>query len=233
MSDALMTLRDLTIGYPGQVVLSGLDLSIRDGAFTALLGANGSGKSTLLRTLAGLLKPLSGAIELNADQPVLAYVPQQESLDGNFLFTGHDVALMGVYNRLAPGRPVPASEIEHVRSCLRSAGAEGFAQRRFSRLSGGQKQRILIARALAMRPAVLLLDEPTSGVDTAATTAIMRTLADIHREEGLSIILVTHDFPLARQFAEDVIWLHGGVAEQGPPDRLLTAGHVAKRLELE
>ena len=170
MTKPLITLDNLTIGYDRQPVLSGISLSIARGSFTAILGANGSGKSTLLKTLLGLQPPIGGKIQIAAPA-VFGYVPQAIEFDPLILLTGFEVALMGVYGRIGTGRFVPQNERAFVRECLQATGAEEFARKKFSELSGGQKQRILIARALATKPDVLVLDEPTAGVDAAATHA--------------------------------------------------------------
>ena len=173
MNEALITLDNLSIGYNGQPVLSGISLSIARASFTAILGANGSGKSTLLKTLLGLLPPVAGRIDTAASTGaplVFGYVPQSNQFDPIYLLTGFDVALMGTYGRVRPGRFVPSSERAFARECLRAVGAEEFAHQRFAKLSGGQKQRVLIARALVTRPDVLVLDEPTAGVDARRDT---------------------------------------------------------------
>ncbi|MBM3882548.1 MAG: metal ABC transporter ATP-binding protein [Verrucomicrobia bacterium] len=231
----LVRLENLAVGYGQHVVLAGLDLALASGSFTALLGANGSGKSTLLKALAGILKPLAGQIRWAAPEarPVrLGYVPQRETLDSLFLLSGFEVALMGTFNRLRPGRIVRATERARVGECLRLTGAEGFAGRPFAQLSGGQKQRILIARALAVQPDLLLLDEPVAGVDPAHAQAIMDLLVRLHGDQGLSVILVTHDLPTVRRHIPEVLWLQGGRAVHGPASELLTPARIEDLLEL-
>src|SRR5438067_5882469 len=113
MSDQFIILEDLSIGYDGRPVLSDISLSIRRGSFTAILGANGSGKSTLLKTLLGLQPPLAGRIEFASDRrakPVFGYVPQATQFDPLYLVTGFEVAQMGIYGRIGPGRFVPPAE---------------------------------------------------------------------------------------------------------------------------
>jgi ABC-type Mn2+/Zn2+ transport system ATPase subunit len=232
MHEPLITLDNLAIGYDGQAVLSGISLSILRGSFTAILGANGSGKSTLLKTLLGLQLPIAGKIQIAAPA-VFGYVPQTIHFDPLFLLTGFEVALMGVYGRVGAGRFVPTNERAFVRECLHATGAEEFARKKFSELSGGQKQRVLIARALATRPDVLVLDEPTAGVDAAATHALLEFISQIHMERKLTILLVTHDLPLVRKHAQQVIWLHGGKVLCGSTAELLSRERMAEIFEME
>jgi len=232
MNEALITLDNLAIGYNRQPVLSGISLSIARGSFTAILGANGSGKSTLLKTVLGLQPPLAGKIQIAAPAG-FGYVPQAIQFDPLFLLTGFEVALMGVYGRIGAGRFVPSKEREFVRNCLRATGAEEFARKKFSEHSGGQKQRILIARALATKPDVLVLDEPTAGVDAAATHALLEFISQIHAERQLTVLLVTHDLPLVRKHAQQVIWLHGGKVLCGSTAELLSPERIAEILEVE
>ena len=224
MDRAHIILDNLSIGYNGQPVLSGISLTIPRASFTAILGANGSGKSTLLKTVLGLLVPLAGRVD--AGSATFGYVPQSIQFDPIYLLTGFEVALMGVYGRVRPGRFVPPAERAFTRECLRAVGADGFARRRFAELSGGQKQRVLIARALATRPDVLLLDEPTAGVDITATHTVLDFISQIIEERSITVLLVTHDVGLVRDHAQKVIWLHRGKVVQGSADELLTPERI-------
>jgi ABC-type Mn2+/Zn2+ transport system ATPase subunit len=120
-----------------------------------------------------------------------------------------------------------------VRECLQATGAEQFARKRFAELSGGQKQRVLIARALAAKPDLLVLDEPTAGVDAAATQALLGYLSKIHQELQLTVLLVTHDLPLVRKHAQQVIWLHQGQISTGSAAELLAPERMAAIFERE
>jgi ABC-type Mn2+/Zn2+ transport system ATPase subunit len=232
MHEPLITLDNLAIGYDRQPVLSGISLSIPRGSFTAILGANGSGKSTLLKTLLKLQPPIAGKIQIAAPA-AFGYVPQAIQFDPLFLLTGFEVALMGVYGRIGAGRFVPQNERAFVRECLHATGAEEFARKKFSELSGGQKQRVLIARALATKPDALVLDEPTVGVDATATHALLEFILQIHAERKLTILLVTHDLPLVRKHAQQIVWLHQGKVLHGAVTELLSRERMAEIFEME
>ena len=235
-NEPLITFEDLSIGYDKQPILSGISLSILRSSFTAILGPNGSGKSTLLKTLLGLQSPISGHANismLDNVPPVFGYVPQAVRLDPLYPLTGFDVALMGSYGRVKPGCPASHDEHFFVRKCLHAGLSEKFAHKRFSELSGGQKQRVLIARALATRPDVLVLDEPTAGVDAKATHKLLEFISQIHEERQLTTLLVTHDLALVRKHAQHVIWLHGGKVLYGTTQALLSPEHMREIFEME
>jgi ABC-type Mn2+/Zn2+ transport system ATPase subunit len=235
MNEVLITLDNLSIGYDGQAVLNGISLSIARASFTAILGANGSGKSTLLKTLLGLIPPVAGRVDManSAVKPLIfGYVPQSTQFDPIYLLTGFEVALMGTLGRVRPGRFVPPAERALTLECLGAVGAKEFAPKRFSELSGGQKQRVLIARALATRPDVLMLDEPTAGVDPTATHAVLDFIWQIIREREITVLFVTHDFGLVRDHAQQVIWIHRGKVECGATNELLTPQGMAEIFEM-
>ena len=236
MNAPLITLENLNIGYNGQAILSGISLSVNRSSFTAILGANGSGKSTLLKTLLGLQPPISGKIDLARLENrglLFGYVPQAIHVDPLYPLTGFDVALMGTYARVRPGRFVSQTERAFARECLRATAAEGFAHEKFNQLSGGQKQRVLIARALAAKPDVLLLDEPTAGVDAVATRGLLEFISKIHQEQKLTVLLVTHDLALVRKHAERVIWLQDGQVLHGTVSEVFTRQRMAEIFEMD
>jgi ABC-type Mn2+/Zn2+ transport system ATPase subunit len=235
MKEPLITLQNLSVGYGTQSVLSDISLSIARENFTAILGANGSGKSTLLKTLLGILPVMKGDIRFATFDnipPIFGYVPQTTQFDSLYLLTGFDVALMGVYGRIGPGQFIPKSERKFVHECLVATSATEFSKKQFSELSGGQKQRILIARALAAQPEVLVLDEPTAGVDTATTKSLLQFISQIHQKNKLTILLVTHDLSLVRKHAQSVIWLHEGKISSGTVGELLAPERMAELFEV-
>jgi len=184
-------------------------LEVVSGEFVALLGANGSGKTTLVRGLLGLLPPLAGRVE-RAPELRLGYVPQRETLDPLYPLSGFDVALLGACRDLPFWRPAGSAERARCVAALAATRAIDFAHRRYGRLSGGQRQRILIARALATGPAVLLLDEPTAGVDPETEAAIVDVLEALRREHRLAIWMVTHQVHAVAGRVDRVIRLEDG-----------------------
>ncbi len=172
MTEPLIVCRDIGLGYGPTRVLNGVNWSIWPGDFVGLVGPNGAGKTTLLRRLLGTLKPQRGTIHRTPPESeeslIFAYVPQEKSIDPFFPLSAHDVVLMGRYQKLGPGGRPRVLDRQVARENLACVGLESLAQAPFQALSGGQKQRVLIARALAAEPHVLILDEPTSGMDIAA-----------------------------------------------------------------
>ena len=225
MAEPVLTLEHAAVGYGRRVVLPDVNLTLRRGSFTGLLGANGSGKSTLIKTVLKIIPLLGGKIEfspVDGRAPVLGYMPQRESLDPIYPLSSFEIVLMAACGRVGPGRFINKQEREFARHCLAETGATELAPKLFSQLSGGQKQRVLMARALATKPDFLLLDEPTAGIDATATRAVMDVLKGIHAQHRQTILLVSHDLATVRQYAEEIIWLHEGKVLQGPVSQLLT-----------
>ena len=208
----LLRLRDVSLGYGHRPVLEHVSLEIVRGEFVALLGPNGAGKTTLLRGIVGLIPLLAGALEYDLDRASspLGYVPQRESLDPTFPLTVFEVVLMGTYARLPALRRVGRPERALASGALDLVGLGALAGQRFASLSGGQIQRTLIARALAAQPEFLLLDEPTAGVDAEASAAIMAVLGRLNHDEGLTVLLVTHQLRLLQGLASAVFWVQDG-----------------------
>jgi ABC-type Mn2+/Zn2+ transport system ATPase subunit len=214
LESALIRVERADLGYPGRVVLRDVSLELRRAEFVAVLGANGSGKTTLLRSLLGFLPPLGGRIE-RAPQLRVGYVPQRETLDDLYPVTARDVALMGTFGDVPFWRRIGARERARARAALDACDATEFERMRYAELSGGQRQRVLIARALATEPHILLLDEPTAGVDQVAEKVILGVLGRLRSERALSIWMVTHHAEAARGAVDRaVIVASGCVAEE-------------------
>ena len=228
MPGTLLTLHDVSLGYDGRVVLERLSFAVECGECLALVGPNGAGKTTLLRGILGLIPVLAGRIEYGFDRSTdpPGYVPQRESLDPIFPLTVFEVVLMGTYARLALLRPVGRRQRQLAADCLEQVGLADLADRPFWALSGGQKQRVLIARALAVEPNILLLDEPTAGVDPGAATAIMDLIARLNHDQGLTVVLVSHHLRLVRSLVRSVLWVADGGASKGTTEVMLAPEQI-------
>jgi zinc transport system ATP-binding protein len=226
-AETLLVARNLTVGYAGVPVLCGVELTVRRHECIALVGANGSGKTTLFRTLLGILPPLDGEIAYRSSsverngRPALGYVPQRDQLDTLIPLTVAEVVRMGAYRRWRPFASVAAARRARVAAALAKVGASGWEARVLGELSGGQRQRVLIARALMADPDLLLLDEPTTGIDLASEEAIF---AEVRRscDAGRAIVMVSHDLAGLGQVATRALVIRSGRVVEVPVDQLAT-----------
>ena len=188
---ALVTFDHATLGYGRRAVLSDLVFDIPPGDFLGLVGPNGAGKTTIIKAILGSLRPLSGTVTV---RPGLrfGYVPQRDSVDYGFPLKVVDVVLMGRYDRIGLGRRPTRADRDRAMAALQHVGIADLAERQLSALSGGQKQRTLIARALVGEPEVLVLDEPTNGMDLVSTTQILGLVRELHDRDGLTVLMVSH-----------------------------------------
>jgi ABC-type Mn2+/Zn2+ transport system ATPase subunit len=211
---------DLELGYAARRVLADVSLEIHPGQFWFFLGPNGRGKTTLVRALLGTLKPRSGRLERPAgfaDARSIGFVPQRVDLNTSLPASVRDLVLLGLVG-LGLRRE---EERTRLAESLARVGLEGFERREFRSLSGGQRQRVLLARALARRPALLYLDEPTNGLDPASEERFLEEL-DRLRADGMSLVFVTHVVPLAARHATHVALFHDGRVEAGTRETLFT-----------
>jgi len=178
-------------GYEGRAIVHRASLVIQANEFVVLVGSNGSGKSTLLRGILGLLPPLAGRIERREGLRI-GYVPQRETLDPLYPLSGADVVMMGAVRDLRPWQRIRKVDRARAQAALEACGATGFATQRYAALSGGQRQRVLLARALATDPELLLLDEPTAGVDPEAERSLLDLLGQLAHTRHLAVWMVTH-----------------------------------------
>jgi manganese/zinc/iron transport system ATP- binding protein len=200
---SLIVFDHATLGYGRRVVLSDISFDIPAGDFLGLVGPNGAGKTTILRAILGSLPPLSGTVVM-ADGLRFGYVPQRDSVDYNFPLKVVDVVLMGRYDRVGLGRR--PSKDDHARACaaLEHVGIVDLAERPLNALSGGQKQRVLIGRALVGEPNVLILDEPTNGMDLVSTTQILGLVRELHERDNLTVLMVSHALNEVANYVERI-----------------------------
>jgi ABC-type Mn2+/Zn2+ transport system ATPase subunit len=201
----LVSLQNATLGYDSQVVLEKVDLAICPGDLIGLAGPNGSGKTTLFRAILGLLPILSGILSRNCPLSSFGYVPQNATLDAQFPVTVDEVIEMGAYGRVRPYEFFPVEEKNLVGKVLDQVGLRNLAARAFFSLSGGQKQRILIARALMVKPKIMILDEPLSGVGEESRKSISELLVQLTRQNGLAIFFSSHDVSMVRKMADRLL----------------------------
>ena len=188
---ALLTLHGADFGYGRDPIVRDVSLAIVPGEFVVLAGSNGSGKTTLVRGLLGLVPVLAGRVERSAARRI-GYVPQRETLDPLYPLSAFQVARLGAWRDLPFWRLGGEPERQRARDALRSCRALDFAGARYAALSGGQRQRVLLARALATGPELLLLDEPTAGLDPEAERGILDLLRELRDTRGLAVWMVTH-----------------------------------------
>ncbi|HEU4855525.1 MAG TPA: metal ABC transporter ATP-binding protein [Nitrosospira sp.] len=232
-STLAIALRNTTAGYGNKIVFSRLSLKIPAGRFAGIVGPTGCGKTTLLKTILGTLSLVEGDVLLFGQTPsrirpgVIAYVPQLSSVDWNFPVTVEEVIMMGLY----AGRriwPWPGKqEQERVREVAYQLGLHGSLRHHISTLSGGQRQRAFLARALVNNPRLLVLDEPTSGVDIRTQHEVLHLLGEINRE-GVTILLATHDLNAVASHLPWVICFNNGLVAQGRPNDIFTSEILTK-----
>ena len=218
MSAALVGLDHVTFGYGGAPVLRDVDHVVHAGDFTGVVGPSGSGKTSLLRLLLGTEKPQHGTVTRAAGTAV-SYVPQLETVNWNFPVTVAECVLMSRPTRRLLPWATPAEKLE-VAALLERLGIGDLGRRHIRELSGGQQQRMFIARALLRRPQLLLMDEPTSGVDIGTRHEVLHLLDDLNRE-GLAIVLTTHDLNGMAAHLPHLVALQRRVIAAGPPSEVI------------
>ncbi len=218
--DDLVRFERVTCRYGRDPVLVNVDLEIGSGEFVGVVGPSGSGKSTLLKAIAGSVEPIAGRIERASDLSI-GYVPQVETVNWYFPVTVREAILMARID----GRRLPwpsKQEVVEAQEVLERLGLEGLADRHIRELSGGQQQRVFIARAMLGRPRLLLLDEPTSGVDVRTRHDVMHVIHDLHHE-GLAIVLTTHDLNGIASHLPRLVCLNREVIATGSPRQVITS----------
>ena len=228
----LVEVNGLSCGYDKQKVLDKVDLQVMQGDFVGLLGPSGSGKTTLLRSMLGAVDVYEGevlvdGVGVSQKRPRIGYVPQLETIDWNFPVTVREVVMMGrtMENRLFPW--FRREEKELADRMMEQLGILHLAGRHIRELSGGQQQRAFLTRALVSSPSLLLLDEPTSGVDVKTRDDVMHLLHDLNHE-GVTIVITTHEINAVAVHLPWLAVLHsdngaGRVLAEGPPSQVITS----------
>ena len=203
---ALLTVKDLAVGYDGQPVVSGLNFQVDQGDYLCIVGENGSGKTTLMKTLLGLREPISGSI-IPGDglkRNEIGYLPQQTVVQKDFPASVREIVLSGFQGRIGLRPYYRKEEKQEAEENMRRMGIDGHADQCYRELSGGQQQRVLLARALCATRKILLLDEPVSGLDPKVTADMYSLIESLNRE-GITIIMISHDLNAAARYAGRIL----------------------------
>jgi len=230
-----LSVEDITVSYPnGHVALRDTSFRLEGGTICALVGVNGSGKSTLFRAIMGFVRPARGRVRVAGRSVraalkanLIAYVPQAEEVDWSFPVSVWDVVLMGRYGYMNFLRIPRARDREIAEESLRRVGMLEFRERQIGELSGGQKKRVFLARALAQRSRVILLDEPFTGVDVQTETAIIGLLRELCAA-GHLILVSTHNLGAVPEFCDSVVLVNRTVLAAGPTAEVFTQDNLVR-----
>ncbi len=211
---ALITCDKATFAYEGVPVVKELDVQIQKGEYFCIVGENGSGKSTLVKGLLGLLRPVGGKVTYGDGlrQTEIGYLPQRAELQSDFPASVWEVASSGCH-----GLWMNRQSRQRVEENLRLMGMDKWAKHSFARLSGGQQQRVLLARALCATSSLLLLDEPVAGLDPLVTREMYDVIRMLHKERGLTVVMISHDIQAAMQEADRILHLSNSGSFCGTP----------------
>ena len=236
MSEPLsLDVRDVTVAYPnGNVALHDATFHLSAGTICALVGVNGSGKSTLFKAVMGFVKPVRGTVSLGGlslreaqRRNLVAYVPQAEEVDWTFPVSVRDVVMMGRYGYMNFLRIPRAEDRRVAEESLARVGMGEFRDRQIGELSGGQKKRVFLARALAQRARVILLDEPFTGVDVKTEEAIVELLREL-RDAGHLMLVSTHNLGSVPEFCDHVVLINRTVLACGPTAEVFTEENLSR-----
>ena len=222
----LVTITNLAAGYQRAPVIEDVDLTIMRGDFVGVVGPSGSGKTTLLRAMLGAVNVYEGSVDVGGRpaghaEARVGYVPQLETVDWHFPVTVEVVVMMGLAARSGPLPWSTRGEREAAREVMERIGIGQLRRRHIRQLSGGQQQRVFLARALVSRPQLLLLDEPTAGVDIKTRDDVLHLLDELNHA-GLTIVLTTHELNAVAAHLPWVVCVNGGVIAEGAPERIFT-----------
>ena len=210
---AQLSCQNLTVGYDGRTVLQGLNFEVNPGDYLCILGENGSGKSTLMKTILGLQAPISGTI-LTGDglrKNEIGYLPQQTQAQKDFPASVREIVLSGCQGRCG-SRPFYSKEEKRLaEENIEKMGIGSLTKRCYRELSGGQQQRVLLARALCATRKMLLLDEPVSGLDPRVTAEMYGLIETLNREEGITVMMISHDISAALKYASHILHIGDSV----------------------
>lgn len=210
---AQLTCQKLSAGYDSKAILRDIDFTVNKGDYLCIVGENGAGKSTLMKTLLGLLPPLDGTI-LTGDgleRNEIGYLPQQTEVQRDFPASVREIILSGCQNRCRFRPFYSKAEKQLAENAMKKMRINDMADRCYREMSGGQQQRVLLARALCATQKLLLLDEPVSGLDPAVTQEMYETIYKLNKEDGITVIMISHDIEAALRYADHILHISADV----------------------
>jgi zinc/manganese transport system ATP-binding protein len=231
--EQILGIEHVTVSFSGREILHDVNLDVRQGEFTGLIGSNGAGKTTLLRIILGLVTPTSGRVLINGktgrrQNRLVGYVPQSVELDPDMPLRGRDVVALGIDGHRL-GLPLPsASRRRLVDDVLEAVDATRFADARVGNLSGGEQQRILIAHALVGKPRLLLLDEPLANLDIPSEQGIVDVLSRIAREQGIAVLISTHDMNPLMPAMDRIAYVAAGRVASGTTKQVVSTESLSQ-----
>lgn len=205
----LISCRDAGLGYENKAIIEHFNFQAVQGEYICVVGENGSGKSTLIKSLLGLIKPVSGKIEVNPslDKGAIGYLPQQSQIQRHFPVSVMEVVLSGFLSDMHFRPFYTVKEKKEAKDNLKKLGILELQKRCYGELSGGQQQRVLLARALCAADRILVLDEPVTGLDPVAAQTLYKNL-EMLNQEGMTIVMVTHDLQNAVKYADKLLHIN-------------------------
>ena len=226
----LVDLQGVAIGYGGRALVRSVSLQVRAGELWGIVGPNGAGKSTLVKTILGLIRPVAGDVAFPSGQPRFGYVPQRHGLNPNYPLTAFDVALMGRTDRLGLGRRPGAADRQRAAEELDRVGLGAEVRTPYASLSGGQQQKVLMARALASDPDVLVLDEPTTGMDLPAESDMLAFLRRLHATSGITMLMIGHHIVQIAGLVGHICLINKDtdLFDAGPAEQMLVEEHLGQ-----
>ncbi|MGE5457930.1 MAG: metal ABC transporter ATP-binding protein [Methanococcaceae archaeon] len=220
MNKEIIKFSNVSIGYGKQPIQAGINFSIFENDFIGIAGPNGAGKTTLLKTIIGTLKPLQG--EIKRENQTIGYVPQRDTVQPLLPYTVFDVVMMGRYAFMGIFSSPGKKDIDIVNECLNNVGLSDLRHQNYNSLSGGQRQRTLIARALAVQPKILILDEPTNGMDTPSHYGLLDLISELHDSKKLTVLIVSHLLSDVANITKKLVLIDRNFFISGDIDQILS-----------
>lgn len=231
MKNEIIKLENVDIGYGKKVIVDNINITINEKDFIGIVGPNGAGKTTLLKTLLRNIKPIRGNVIRNNLR--FGYVPQRDTVQPLLPYTVFEVVLMGRYSLSGHFKGTNSEDKRIVEECLEYIGIGELKEKSYNSLSGGQRQRTLIARALAVEPKVLILDEPTNGMDTPSHYSLLDLISRLHDEKNLTVFLVSHLLTDVANIVKKIMLIEKNNFQFGEIDQILSEENLRRTYSSE